>query len=153
MNYGGARFRDIDHKMGRKPWANALRLISRNALASDSARLTIDAGLDQRFEFFDVSKITDSSLDGHPATKRKSHTHSSCDSFIVNSQDCRCLNLLPASVGCQQDITIRFDDASCRNDNTELCPEGCVLNRECDWEFVPFVAAHFDETHFFHRQF
>jgi hypothetical protein len=32
----------IDHNMGRKPWASALRLISRNALASGSARLTID---------------------------------------------------------------------------------------------------------------
>ena len=29
--------------MGRKPWASALRLISRNALASGSARLKIDA--------------------------------------------------------------------------------------------------------------
>ena len=30
---------DIDHNMGRKPWASALRLISRNALAFGSARL------------------------------------------------------------------------------------------------------------------
>ncbi len=33
----------IDHNMGRKPWASALRLISRNALAAGSARLMIDA--------------------------------------------------------------------------------------------------------------
>ena len=33
----------VDLIMGRKPWASALRLISRNALASGSARLKIDA--------------------------------------------------------------------------------------------------------------
>ncbi len=34
----------VDHNMGFKPWASALRLISRNALASGLARLMIDAG-------------------------------------------------------------------------------------------------------------
>ncbi len=33
----------VDHSMGRKPWASAFRLISRNALASGLARLLIDA--------------------------------------------------------------------------------------------------------------
>ncbi len=33
----------VDHNMGRKPWANALRPTSRNALACGSARLMIDA--------------------------------------------------------------------------------------------------------------
>jgi hypothetical protein len=37
------KFSGIDHNMGRQPWASALRLISRNALASGSARLTINA--------------------------------------------------------------------------------------------------------------
>jgi hypothetical protein len=33
----------VDHNMGRKPWAKALRLISRNALAYGLARFMIDA--------------------------------------------------------------------------------------------------------------
>ena len=33
----------VDQNTGRKPWASALQLISRNALASGSARLVIDA--------------------------------------------------------------------------------------------------------------
>ena len=33
----------VDHNMDRKPWAKALRLISRNALAYGLARLMIDA--------------------------------------------------------------------------------------------------------------
>ncbi len=40
----------IDHNIGRKPWASALRLISRNALASGSARLMIDAPNGAHFE-------------------------------------------------------------------------------------------------------
>ena len=41
----GARFLavGVDHNMGRKPLAKALRLISRNALAYGLARLMIDA--------------------------------------------------------------------------------------------------------------
>jgi endonuclease/exonuclease/phosphatase family metal-dependent hydrolase len=44
MKFHRHRFFGVDHNMGVKPWASALRLISRNALASGSARLTIDAG-------------------------------------------------------------------------------------------------------------
>jgi hypothetical protein len=43
----GARFLavGVDHNMGRKPWAKALRLISRNALAYGLVRLMILARL------------------------------------------------------------------------------------------------------------
>ena len=40
-NLDGIRQNGVDHKMGRKPWAKALRLISRNALAFGLARLSI----------------------------------------------------------------------------------------------------------------
>jgi hypothetical protein len=35
----------VDHNLANKPWASVLRLISRNALASGSARLMIDAAI------------------------------------------------------------------------------------------------------------
>jgi hypothetical protein len=45
----------FDHNTGLKPWASALRQISRNALASDSARLTIDA---HQFNNIRINKMT-----------------------------------------------------------------------------------------------